>query len=122
MKYCAKCGASCQDDARFCEKCGHEFEKPIQGEVVDNKKKSSSPTTNEVLSVIALVLMIISTVLMGFALIPLLWCIPMTLHYNKLREKKQKPTLGFAICSLIFVSVFAGIIMIVQSTMDVDEM
>ena len=120
MKYCSKCGASNQDDARFCEKCGHEFDKPIEGEVVDKNKKSST-STYEILTIIVFVLMIIGTVTLGFALIPLIWCIPMTIHYNNLRENKEKPSLAFAICSLIFVSVFAGVIMIIQATMDVDQ-
>ena len=56
--------------------------------------------------------MIFATVIQGVYLIPLLWCIPMTISYsNKIKRGKPVST-GFKVCVLLFVNIVAGIIML----------
>ena len=56
--------------------------------------------------------MIFATVIQGVYLIPLLWCIPMTVSYSN-RIKKNKPvSTGFKVCVLLFVNWIAGILML----------
>ena len=70
------------------------------------------------LLLVAFIFMIITTVSLGVLIIPLAWCIPMTIHCYRCYEGQEKASIGFAICTLIFVSLVAGILLIVESTMD----
>ena len=64
------------------------------------------------LATVAKILMIVSTVVTGLYLIPLAWCIPMTISYsNKLKNGLPVST-GFKICTLLFVNTIAGILML----------
>lgn len=60
------------------------------------------------------VLMIISTVVMGLYLIPLAWCIPMTVSYSNKIKTGQPISTGFKVCTLLFVNTIAGILMLVD--------
>ena len=61
--------------------------------------------------------MIVATVILGFAIIPLAWCIPMTI-----RAKRKIPgaprTIGLGICAILFMGLFgivAGILLLIQN-------
>ena len=104
MKYCKYCGAQMVDEAVFCVKCGCSAE-----EVVTTKKN----TDNSTLTTVAKVFMIIGCVLSAFYfLIPLCWTIPMTVHYCNAVSAKNPVGVGFKVCSLLFVSTIAGILML----------
>lgn len=49
-------------------------------------------------------------------LIPLIWIIPMTIHYCKMVNIKQNVCLAFKICTLIFVNFIAGILMLCDTS------
>ena len=106
MKYCVRCGAELIDEAVVCVKCGC----PTQTFTNSQKRADSTFTT------LAKVFMIIGTVFMGLFgfLIPLAWCIPMTVSYfNKLKYNQPIST-AFKVCSLLFVSLLGGIFMLVD--------
>lgn len=71
-----------------------------------------APAQPSGLTVAAKILMIISTVAMGLYLIPLAWCLPMTLNFCKKIKEGQPVTMGFKICTLLFVNTIAGILML----------
>lgn len=58
--------------------------------------------------------MIISTVVAASGLIPLAWCIPMTVSYYKHGEEKRALSTSFKVCTLIFVNSTAGIMMLLD--------
>ena len=62
-----------------------------------------------------LVFMIISTVAMGWTLIPLAWCIPMTVTYYNCIKYGRPVSMALKICTLLFVSPLSGIFMLVDS-------
>ena len=109
MKYCTHCGNQIDDeDAVVCTHCGCAVEK---------EAKSTSNSTSEVLQTIAKVFMIIGCVASAsFFLIPLCWTIPMTLHYFNATKEKQPLSVGFKVCSLLFVSLVAGIMMLCDNS------
>lgn len=107
MKYCQYCGTQIEDNAKFCPNCGSR----LNG-VVDATHNSSN--SRSALKTVALVFMIISTVVTGFYILPLCWCIPMTLHYNKVTKEGREVGTGFKICTLLFVNLIAGIVMLVD--------
>lgn len=79
------------------------------------------PQKNETLNTLLLVsfiFMLISTISLGWLLIPLAWCIPMTVSCYKCYQNNTKPSVGFGVCSLLFVSLVSGILMLVASAQD----
>ena len=105
MKYCSNCGNELLDEAVVCVKCGS---------LTENYEKTEEKEESSTLVTATKVLMIISTVIIGFYILPLAWCIPMTVSYfNKIKNKKPIET-GFKVCTLIFVSTISGILMLVD--------
>lgn len=116
MKYCTRCGAQMQDDATFCTTCGQadNVGQPIASGANQNQSYNQAPvsTGNSGLTTAAKVFMILGTVFMGIYIIPLAWCIPMTVSYcNKVKNNLPIST-GFKVCSLLFVSLLGGIFML----------
>lgn len=136
MKYCAKCGKELFDEAIICPGCGC----PVEGAQVPGTKPQS-PETKKTLRTVAKVFMLISTIAAGLSLIvvPVLyiwfkdilvkllqyrinlsislavfWCIPMTVHYFRCCDNNRQPSVGFKICTLIFVNIVAGICMLLD--------
>lgn len=64
------------------------------------------------LSVAAKVFMIISTVVYGLYIIPLAWCLPMTISYSKKIKNGEPVSTGFKVCTLLFVNLIADILML----------
>ena len=95
MKYCAYCGAELHDDAAICMKCGC--------------KADPARNTSDTLNTVIKVFLIIGCVAQGWMLIPLAWCLPITISiFNSLRDPRPIG-IGMKICTLLFVNVVAGI-------------
>ncbi len=103
MQYCVNCGREINEDADVCVYCGCAVNENREVSVV---KKSNT------LKTLAKVFMILGTILMGFAVFPLLWCVPMTIIYCDSIKNNRPISIGFKICTLLFVSMIAGILML----------
>ena len=101
MKYCTKCGAEIADEAVICPKCGC---------AVETKR-----TENSTLKTVIKVFMVLGTILMAFGIIPLIWAIPMTVHYFNCVRDGRPVGIGFKVCSLLFVSLIGGILMLIDN-------
>ncbi len=124
MKYCQHCGAEIEDDAVICVHCGCATN--------DGKEKSANKSN---LGKIALIFMILGCVgtplsvlsqvldllssntviaIIGIVcgLLPLAWCIPMTIIYSRKLKNNESVGTGFKICTLLFVNIIAGILML----------
>ena len=141
MKFCTNCGTQLPDEAYVCNQCGtamsqasvqQNYTPPQQG-YVPPQQQGYAPQQGYVppqqqgyapqqayapapqvsgLATAAKIFMIISTVVMGLYIIPLAWCLPMTITYcNKLKRGEPIGT-GFKVCSLLFVNTIAGILML----------
>ena len=105
MKYCTHCGAEIFDDAVVCVKCGRSVEthKPITAEV------QQVPQTDDTMITVVKVFLILGCISQGWLIIPLAWCLPITISiFNSFKEKRAVST-GMKVCSLIFVSLVAGV-------------
>lgn len=140
MKFCAKCGQQLLDEDTFCSKCGTKQEDNINFNTTtyastSYNSQSNSESRNN-LQLAAMIFMIISCAYCvlsfimnaitnpnnfapGYAilfamssLVPLLWILPMTIVYISKTKKKEKVSTSFKVCSLIFASVVAGILML----------
>lgn len=122
MKYCTHCGAQIEDDAIICVNCG----------CATNDGKSKVKDGNSSMGKAALAFMIIASILtpirgfynystatnefiglvcLIFGFVSLAWCIPMTIHFGLKLKKGESVGNGFKVCSLLFVSLIAGILM-----------
>lgn len=137
MKYCSKCGAELFDEAVICPKCGSDVEnhnsdqKPltkfcercgtqinINASICPNcgceTKSKTSASSNQGLDVAIKVLMILSCIISAFSIIPLAWMIPMTVVACNKMKNKEPIGVGFKVCTLLFVSTIAGILLLVR--------
>lgn len=58
------------------------------------------------------ILCLISTIAMGIAIIPLAWCIPMTMKAYRSYKDGTDLSTGFGVCTLLFVNLIAGILIL----------
>lgn len=101
MKYCQNCGTQLVDEAIACPNCGCSV------------KTSSAITETSTLKLVVKIFMIIGCVAWaGLFLIPLCWTVPMTIYYWKSVDNHKPVSIIFKVCSLIFVNLIAGIIML----------
>lgn len=107
MKYCSNCGSEVEEDAAFCQSCGKKVGIKNSANVAPQTQESS-----DTLGLVAFVFMILACIYMGFALFPLIWCIPMTVYLNGKLKSGEPIGVGFKICTLLFVSLIAGILLL----------
>lgn len=101
MKYCVHCGAEIFDEAIVCVKCGRKVE--------TDKPTVVHSTEDDTMNTVVKVFLILGCISQGWLLIPLAWCIPITVSiFNAMRDKRPIST-GMKVCSLIFVNLVAGI-------------
>lgn len=123
MKYCTKCGNELYDEAVICPKCGC----PVQNASISTDKPSGGlKTAAKIFMVITCcsygLSVIISSILSFFlfanssyafaTIIPLFWCIPMTVSYFKKTKNSLPVSTGFKVCTLLFVNLLSGIFML----------
>lgn len=101
--FCTNCGKEIDDKAVVCVHCGCATE--------TQKKEDSDKST---LRTVALIFMIIGCVGLASTIIGLFWSIPMTIHYYKACQENRKCGIAFKVCSLIFVSLIAGVLMLID--------
>ena len=108
---CKECGKELNTDKIVCSSCGYE------NKIINNNQKSTIRKYGP-LATVAFVFMIIGTVTNALLLglihlvlifIPLSWCIPMTIVFARKIKKGDKVSIAFKICTLLFVSTFAGV-------------
>ena len=75
------------------------------------------PTTSqdETLRLINFILCILSCIALCWAVIPLAWTIPMTVHSWGIYKGTKPNTTTFGVCTLIFVNVIGGILLLVSN-------
>ena len=126
-KFCTHCGAQILKAAVICPACGcPTAEIPKQADEAQEKlvKKPSA------LMIVAFVLMILRTIFSVFysSLIPysgwitiiliLAYSIPMIVVAGIKMSKREIPSIGLGVCTLLFVSIIAGILMLVSRSVD----
>ena len=106
MNFCIKCGTQLHTPSAPCPGCG--FTPPVTVTAVP-------PVQHSALSIVAMVFMIVSTAHCAvslYSLVCLAWCLPMTITYCTRIKNNQPVSIGFKVCSLIFVNTVAGILML----------
>ena len=108
MKFCTNCGAQLDDAAVVCPKCGCAADASFNA-------GASAADADSGINIAAKIFMVLGCISVGWALIPLIWCIPMTVSFfHKVRDGR-KVGVGFKICSLLFVNLIAGVLMLIRN-------
>lgn len=108
--FCTHCGAKMPISFPICTNCG----KSLKGESNSDYDFTSTKPDLKVFRIITFVLMILSTIAYASLIVPLIWCIPMTVAYWDMIQKNKKPSMTFKICTLIFVGIIPGILMLCE--------
>lgn len=78
----------------------------------------TSDENDKTLRLIAFILNIVTTVGVGWLLVPLAWMIPMTVISYGIYKGTKKNTVTFGVCTLIFVNVISGVLLLVSKKED----
>ena len=100
MKYCQKCGTGVHDDAVVCTNCGCS----VPGRTVSNG--------NDGLAVAAKIFLILGCIAQGWMLIPLAWCLPITITACNKMNRGEPVGVGLKVCALLFVNLIGGILLL----------
>ena len=100
--YCTNCGNELHEQAVVCPYCG----------VPTSNYQATVKSKNNGLKIAIKVFFIIACICSIYSFfIPLAWCLPMTISYWKKVERGESISTSFKVCSLLFVSLIAGILM-----------
>lgn len=66
------------------------------------------------LRLVAFIFNIVTTVSVGWLIIPLAWMIPMTVISYGIYKGTKDNTVAFGVCTLIFVNVVSGVLLLVS--------
>ena len=103
MKYCSNCGAEAHDEAVVCVKCGCELK---------GQKQQRTVSDNDTMQIVIKVFLIMGCIGQGWLILPLAWCLPLTISvFNSFKEGKPIG-MGTKICVLLFVNMIAGIFLL----------
>lgn len=111
MKYCSHCGKELLDEAVVCPSCGCKVASSSSTPIIEEEDK-------KIFKLIIKVFMVLGCIASGWALIPLLWTIPMTNHVFKKLNANEPIGVGFKICVLLFVNIVAGIMLLCMSELE----
>ena len=102
--YCTNCGNEINEQAVICPSCGVP---------TGNYEKFSIKATKTNDRGASKAFMILACILsIAGLLIPLAWCLPMTIVYFKKVNRGEDVGTGFKVCTLLFVNTIAGILML----------
>lgn len=108
--YCPKCGSPVSAQDSYCPNCGYDLKANASNAPKYVNYGASS------LQKIAFIFMILATILQGILIIPLLWCLPMTIKLYNTMNNGEKSTVVFEVCTLLFVSTISGILLLVDGS------
>lgn len=102
--YCSNCGQEINDNADVCIHCGCAV-----------KKDKPAAQKDDSLGLVAKIFLIIGCVAQGWLLLPLAWCLPITLSVCGKMKRGEPIGTGLKVCALLFVNLISGIILLCRS-------
>lgn len=104
MKFCQKCGKEIVDEAIICPGCGCA----IAGE-------KNVKVATDGLAVASKVFLILGCIAQGLLLLPLAWCLPITISICNRMKYNEPVGTGLKVCALLFVNLIGGILLLCRS-------
>lgn len=88
----------------------------VQVNIVDPTPQTYQLNSEDTtLRLIAFIFALISTISMAVLIFPLCWMVPMTVHCWSLYKGTKPNTVAFGVCTLIFLSLVSGILLLVST-------
>ena len=106
MKYCQSCGAEVNENAVVCVKCGCSL---------SSQNSPAENGGNDGLATASKVFLILGCIAQGWLLIPLAWCLPITISICGRMKRNEPVGTGLKVCALLFVNMIAGILLLCRS-------
>lgn len=72
-------------------------------------------SNDRTMRMVAFIFSIVSCVALGWMIIPLAWLVPMTVYTYGIYKGTKRNTTVFAVCSLLFCNLIAGILLLVST-------
>lgn len=129
--FCPNCGKELMPEALFCGNCGTKVEsytapaapapqaapqapvvQPVQTPPAGEQFHQVVKDDNSTLVTLIKVFMIIGTVAQGWLIVPLAWCIPMTISVFRSLKEGRPISMAMKICTLLFVNLISGVCML----------
>ena len=110
---CPNCGKKINDNDTICSFCGTEFVTKANSATFNSIAATSKGGGSKYSSLIK-TYMVLGTILRIIFFIPLFWTIPMTIYAFRHLDMEEKIPKSFKICTLLFTSIVAGIIMLLD--------
>ena len=101
MRFCSHCGAEIMDEAVVCVKCGCSVGRPVPA--------VQTAQSDDSLATVAKVFLILGCIAQGWLLLPLAWCLPITISVCRSIKEGRPIGTGMKVCALLFVNLIAGI-------------
>ncbi len=127
MKYCTNCGSPVAEGAKFCENCGARLAaqagpaaqtaptaQAAQAEerVFEPPYYDRAPRQDDAMATVVKVFLILGCITFGWAVIPLAWCIPITVSIFRKLNNGEPIGVGLKVCAMLFVNLIAGILLL----------
>lgn len=106
MRFCSKCGKEILDEAVICPGCGCNV-------ALDVKKPANGGKDG--LAIAGKIFLILGCISQGWLLLPLAWCLPITISICGKMKRGEPIGVGLKICSMIFVNLIGGILLLCRS-------
>ena len=105
MRFCQKCGKEIMDEAVICPGCGCDvsIEKKVENGGRDG------------LAVASKIFLILGCIAQGWLLLPLAWCLPITISICGRMKRGEAVGTGLKVCALLFVNLIGGILLLCRS-------
>lgn len=104
-KFCVHCGAEVNPQAVVCVHCGCSIPKA---------NTNNNSEVKEVLVLAIKIFSIIGVIFNAFAIIPLIWCLPLYKSVSKHLKGETKLSVGYKVCVLLFLNIVAGVLLLIE--------
>ena len=116
MRYCTNCGSPLGEASNFCEHCGA----PVMGReaqraevlVYEAPFRDAPPRRDDGMVTVVKVFLILGCIGFGCLLIPLAWCIPITVSIFRKLNDGEPIGAGLKVAALLLVNLIAGILLL----------
>ena len=105
MKFCQKCGKEIMEEAVICPGCGCSI---AQNKTQENGGKDG-------LAIAGKIFLILGCIAQGWLLVPLAWCLPITISICGRMKRGEEVGAGLKVCALLFVNLIGGILLLCRS-------
>ena len=112
MKFCTNCGKPLGEGVNFCENCGASVAAQAAVRAAETVYDAPPVRRDDAMCIVVKVFLILGCITFGVALLPLAWCIPITVSIFRKLNAGEPISPGLKIAALLLVNMIAGILLL----------